>query len=332
VTIRTFLRDRLASIAVEVAVIALVTAAIWLASRSLALSAVLAAVLLAGVVCACAIEYVPRRRYYGELQVTLDQLEEKTLVSDIVPPPDFPEGVIVHDALRTGNKAMLDEIGRYRRQQREYRDYIEMWVHEIKTPISSARLVADNNPGPATASMLEEVVRIEDLVEQTLFYARSNSVENDYLVRRTSLAGIVHAVLRRNSRAFIERGIRVDLMGLDVDVYADAKWAEFVVNQIVANAVAYIGEDEPAIAFSAQRAPQAVVLRVMDNGCGILESELSRIFDKGFTGTNGRGDVHSTGLGLYLVRKLCDRMGLGVTIDSEVLRGTTVTLIFPLLT
>ena len=327
-----FLRDRLAAIVVELAAVALVTAAIGLTSGNFALSATLGGVLLAGIAGARVVEYLPRRRYYGELQVTLDQLAEKTLVAEVVPRPGFPEGEIVHEALQTGNKAMLDEIGDYRRQQREYRDYIELWVHEIKTPISSARLVADNNPGPATASMLEEVGRIEDLVEQTLFYARSNSVENDYLVRRTSLAGIVHAVLRRNSRAFIERGIRVDLTGLDTEVNTDAKWAEFIVNQIVANAVAYVGEDDPAIAVSARRAPQSVVLQVADNGCGILESELPRVFDKGFTGTNGRGNAHSTGLGLYLVRKLCDRMGLGVTIESEVSRGTTVTLVFPLLT
>jgi signal transduction histidine kinase len=332
VTFRTFLRDRLASIAVELVAVAVVAAAIWLASHSLALSAILAAALVAGIVCARVVEFLPRRRYYGELRETLDQLTEKTLIAEVVPRPAFTEGEIVHEALQAGNKAMLDEIGDYRRQQREYRDYIEMWVHEVKTPIASARLVADNNPGAATASMLEEVGRIENLVEQTLFYARSNSVENDYLVRRTSLAEVVHAVLRRNSRAFIERGIHVDLTGLDVDVNTDAKWAEFIIHQIVANAVAYVGEDDPTIAFAARRAPQSVVLQIADNGCGILESELPRVFDKGFTGTNGRGNAHSTGLGLYLVRKLCDRMGLGVTIESEVSRGTTVALIFPLLT
>ncbi len=262
---------------------------------------------------------------------TVAALERKNLMAEVAAEPTFEEGRIAHGALRTANKAMLDEIARYRDRGTEYRDYIELWVHEIKSPISSAKLIAKNNPSTATDNMLAEFERTEDLVEQTLFYARSNSVERDFLVRETSLEAVVNPAIRRHARAFIERRIRLEVDNLELIVFTDVKWASFMIQQILANAVAYTPDEDAEIRIHAHETEQSVVLIIDDNGCGILPSELPRVFDKGFTGSNGRRNVASTGLGLYLVRKLADQIGLGVSIDSVVGEGTTVTVVFPVL-
>jgi len=327
-----FLKDRLIPIAVQSMAASLAVAAIAIVSRNAAFAASIGAVLGAGIVVALVVEYLPRRAYYGELLETVEMLDRKNLLIEVVDAPDFEEGRIAHDLLRIANKAMLEEIAAYRRREKEYRDYIELWVHEIKTPIASAKLVGRNNPSASTGDMLAEVERVEDLVEQTLFYSRSNTVEKDFIVRKVDLASIVNPAVRRNARQFIERRIRLDIGDLSLAVWTDVKWASFIVHQVLANAVTYADTDDPVVRIEAKEGEQSVRLTIADNGCGILASELPRVFDKGFTGTNGRRNVASTGLGLYLVRKLAERIAIGVSIDSSVGgEGTTVTLVFPVL-
>jgi signal transduction histidine kinase len=331
VNVRAFLKDRRAPILILLVAVAVSCAAVAIVSRNSAIVIVVGVVMLTGIAAALTIEYLPRRAYYQELLATVAALERKNLMAEVVVEPSFEEGRIAHDALRTANKAMLEEIGLYRERETEYREYIELWVHEIKTPIASAKLIAKNNPSAATDNVLSEVERIEDLVEQTLYYARSSGVERDFLVRETSLEAVVNPAIRRHARAFIERRIRLEVGNLDLLVFTDTKWASFVIQQILANAVVYTPEEDAEVRILAYEAEQAVVLTIEDNGCGILASELPRVFDKGFTGSNGRRNVASTGLGLYLVRKLADRIGLGVSISSVVGEGTTVTVVFPVM-
>jgi signal transduction histidine kinase len=331
VSLAAFLKDRRVPILLVLTALAMSCAAVAVVSRNSAIVIVVGVVMLTGIISALTVEYLPRRTYYREFLDTVDALERKNLMAEVVAEPTFEEGRIVHDALRTANKAMLEEIALYREREIEYREYIELWVHEIKTPIASAKLIAKNNPSSATRNMLSEVERTEDLVEQTLFYARSNSVERDFLVRETSIEAVVNPAIRRHARAFIERRIRLEVENLGLLVFTDTKWASFVIQQILANAVIYTPDEDAEVRILAHEAEQAVVLTIEDNGCGILASELPRVFDKGFTGSNGRRNVASTGLGLYLVRKLADRIGLGVSVDSVVGEGTTVTVVFPVM-
>jgi signal transduction histidine kinase len=331
VNLRSFLKDRRAPVAILLIAVATSCGAVAIVSRNAAIVIVVGVVMLAGIIVALTVEYLPRRTYYREFLATVAALERKNFMAEVVAEPTFEEGRIAHDALRTANKAMLEEIALYRERETEYRDYIELWVHEIKTPIASAKLIAKNNPSAATDNMLAEVERTEDLVEQTLFYARSNSVERDFIVRQTSLEAIVNPAIRRHARAFIERRTQLEVGDLELSVFTDAKWASFLVQQILANAITYTPEKNASIHILAHEAEQSIVLTIADNGCGILPAELPRVFDKGFTGSNGRRNVASTGLGLYLVRKLADQIGLGVSIDSAVGEGTTVTIVFPVL-
>ncbi|MBC5647279.1 sensor histidine kinase [Christensenella tenuis] len=275
-------------------------------------------------------DFFRRRRFYNGFLSLLNTLEQKNLIAEIMEKPDFKEGMILYDSLRISNKAMLEAIKKYSKAQEEYREYIEMWVHEIKTPIASSRLILENHREiPAEKGLSEDLNILENLVEQVLFYARSNAVEKDYMVRKTDLKDVVYAVARRNAKLFIERRIRFEMDGLDLVVNTDAKWIEFILNQIVGNAVKYCDKENPEICIAAHQAPNAVILNITDNGIGIPEDEVDRVFEKGFTGTNGRQQEKSTGMGLYLCARLCEKLGHGFKIISEYGKGTTVVIVFP---
>lgn len=274
-------------------------------------------------------EYGAKHQFYENLLAVFEQLEQKNLIAEMISPPDFCEGIILYDILRGSNKAMLEEINRYRFMQEEYREYIELWVHEIKTPIASSKLISQNNPSEAMDSLSEELSRIEAFVEQVLFYSRSNNVEKDYIIRKVFLKALCHDVLRKNSRLFIQSRISVITEHLDLYAYTDTKWLEYILRQLITNAVKYADKPEPWIKLSACPSENAVKLTVSDNGTGIADNELPRIFDKGFTGTNGRKNARATGMGLYICKKMCDKLGLGLEAESRLGKGTSISIILP---
>lgn len=274
-------------------------------------------------------EWARKRAFYLGTRQALDSLEEKYLLSELMEEPVDAEGEFFCQVLCETCKAMNDAVGEARRDMAEYREYIEAWVHEVKTPIASARLLLENRPGEAPAALVDELFKIDGYVEQALFYARSGAVERDYLIKAVSLRQVAGAAVKRYARPLIGAGFAVELEGLDATVYADPKWVEFILGQIIANAVQYRGE-QPRLRFTQAVEEQRVVLTVADNGVGVDPADLPRIFEKGFTGRNGRtGAAKSTGLGLYLCKKLCARLGLGVWAASEAGRGTAISLAFP---
>lgn len=294
-----------------------------------ALSYLIGGLYLLGGFSPLAYEYVKKKVFYDHLLAIFDSLDRKNLIAEMVQSPDFREGMILYDLLSRSNKAMLEEINTYRFRQEEYREYLEMWVHEIKTPISSSRLIAQNNESEAMRSIGEELARIEAFVEQVLFYSRSNHVEKDYLIREINLQSLCYEILRKESRLFIQNHIRVETVNLDQKVYSDNKWLEFILTQILTNSIKYRNPQEAWIRLSAERLDNAVRLHVADNGVGIIDQELPRIFDKGFTGTNGRKNERATGMGLYICKKLCDKLGIGLEAQSTWGSGTLLTLILP---
>lgn len=178
-------------------------------------------------------------------------------------------------------------------------------------------------------SVEEELVHIEDYVEQALFYARSNTVEKDYIVKRILVKDIVSSVIKRNAKRLIEGKVSIVMNDLDAVVFTDPKWVEFILHQIVSNAVKYRSKKSPSLSFSVLEGENELHLRISDNGIGIPAQDISKVFDKGFTGANGRRYAKSTGLGLYLCRKLCRKLGLKIRLSSQVGTGTTVEVIFP---
>ena len=275
------------------------------------------------------VEFYKKSRYYNEIEENLEELDQKFLLSEIVERPDFLEGEILYDVMKEANKSMNDEISKYKRSSREYREYIEMWVHEIKTPIASSNLIFENNKNDITKSLSEEMNKIDGYVEQALYYAKSSSVEKDYIILGTSLKEIVNGVIRKNSKILIHKRIKIEIFEDDFIVYVDKKWMEFILNQIINNSIKYMDKDTKVLRLTAQNSENRVALTIEDNGIGMSEKDVSKAFEKGFTGENGRKFSKSTGIGLYLCKKLCDKLALGITIFSIEGKGTKVQIVFP---
>lgn len=258
----------------------------------------------------------------------VEQMEEKSLLGELLTQPHFLEGQIFVDILRRCNKYQNDQISNAKQASREYREYIDSWVHEIKTPITSARLMIENEKNPITLRIDDELRKIDTYVEQVLYYARSTDVEKDFKVEKTTLQSLVHAALKTYSKPLIQAGGKPVLNGLDIPVVADSKSCTFVIGQIISNAIKY-RKDNLQIEFSAKAEKNDVSLFISDNGIGISAADLPRVFDKGFTGENGRRYSKSTGIGLYLSQKLCKKMNIVLSVSSEPGQGTTVTMVFP---
>ncbi|MBW7571774.1 sensor histidine kinase [Caproiciproducens faecalis] len=283
---------------------------------------------LAGEAAALTLEFLRKRAFYNELLRNLEKLDKKYLISEMLDEPSFCEGKLLCECVKTACKAMNDEIAGYRHASQEYREYIETWVHEVKTPISSSKLMIENNKNEVTLSLNEELTKIENYVEQALFYSRSNHVEKDYVIKTTTLKALVGSALKKYSAALIEGRIRVETSALDKTVYTDLKWTDFIIGQILMNSVKY-RSGEPEIKIYGLQNQNSVTLMIADNGVGIPKKDLGRVFEKGFTGENGRTSAKSTGIGLYLCKKLCDKLNLGISIASTEGKGTLVSIVFP---
>ena len=277
------------------------------------------------------IEYVVEKSYYKNIYNTLNELEDKYLITEIIKNPNFSEGKILNDILGEVGKSMLENVNKYKYLTKDYKEYIEMWIHEIKIPIATSKMIVENNKNEITKSIDEEIEKIENYVEQALFYARSNTVEKDYYIRKYNLEDIVNEVIKKNKISLINEKILIDTHDLNLDVNTDSKWIIFILNQIIQNSIKYRKKDiDSKIEIYSKQGKENIVLFVKDNGIGIKESEISRVFDKGFTGTNGRTiNKKSTGIGLYLCKKLCDKLGIAIEISSIEEIETEVRLIFP---
>ena len=221
---------------------------------------------------------------------------------------------------------MLEQVSAVKRERREYREYIEQWIHEIKTPLTALKLLCDNNKSEITRTMLLELERLNHFAGQALYYARSETVEKDYLIKETLLSDIIHQAVSDNKQLLLSNGVQIHLKDCEHTVFTDEKWVIFILNQLIGNAVRYRREN-PVLIFRAFCTEDGISLSIEDNGIGIPADELPRIFEKGFTGTNGRLGKSSTGLGLYLCRRLCGKLGIGISAASGV-GGTAITLSF----
>ena len=277
-----------------------------------------------------ALEYIKINRFYTDLTNVMDTLDKKYLLCEVIKEPEFTEGKFIYNLLKVTNKDMHEHVKEYRDMQSEYREYIETWVHEIKTPIASTKLIIENNPNEITRSIDYEIKTIEGYIEQVLYYSRSNNVSKDYIIKEISLASLIKSVIKSNSRDFISRRISIDIEGVEGLVYSDTKWLEFILNQIVVNSIKYSKEKAGKVKIYSIKNENNLVLNIEDNGIGIVDKDINRVFEKGFTGENGRKLRRSTGIGLYLCKKLSDQLGLGLTLTSQAGEGTKVSIIFPL--
>ncbi|MCI9274773.1 MAG: hypothetical protein HFJ24_01730 [Clostridia bacterium] len=192
-------------------------------------------------------------------------------------------------------------------------------------------MIIENNKNDVTKSIDEELDRVENYIEQALFYARSSTVEKDYYIKKVQLKDIANECIKKNKSMLIHEKIQVNIHDVDVEVNTDSKWIVFILNQIIQNSVKYKKHDiNLEIEMFTKVNKENVVLYIRDNGIGIKKGEITRVFEKGFTGTNGRLlNKKSTGIGLYLCKNLCNKLGIAIELNSVQDEGTEVRLVFP---
>lgn len=254
-----------------------------------------------------------------------DKLEECYYIADVLPKPKEFQNEAYYYALKKACKAMNDEINRITEEKQEYQEYVESFAHEIKIPIGALSLTFDNTKN---YTLKRETDKIFQLVEQMLYYARSENTQKDYFVKQLHLDEVIHAVMLKFRHSLLENKAIIHIHDIDNTVYTDEKWLTFILSQIVQNAIKYFNKQENKLTIFSQDNDTQILLMIEDNGCGIKQSELSRVFEKGFTGSN-RNKATATGMGLYLAKKLCDRLDLKLDISSKENEYTRLTITFP---
>ncbi len=329
----TYLRS-LVGLVLGAIALAVVIAGIMIVTGSNASSVAL--VLICEVLFACvafAAGFLRDREFYQQLDLFCDSPENARYLTSILDEPRTLEGSIAYRALAVQGKAATDELAARSRDMKEYRDYIELWVHEAKTPIASAQLALSSLHGPGIDEVRGDLDRVESRVEQALYYARSATLSEDFSIEVLNLAALARKACRRRSRTLIGAAVSLDFaIDDELEVLADAKWVDFIIGQVLENSAKYGAKSirfKSAVKGAGTK-DGCIELSISDDGDGISAADVPRVFDRGFTGSQGRTHHKATGMGLYLAAVACDRMGLGLRISSEEGQGTTVTLIFPL--
>lgn len=272
------------------------------------------------------ISYLLIKKRYKKIVNLVDSLDEKYLIKEVIDKPKNLENRAYYYVLDKACKALNDKLSDVENSKEEYLDFLDSFIHEVKTPISALSLYADNNNDE---KMKEEVLKISRLVDKMLFYTRSDVVEKDYFIKEVTLADLVHPVLLDYKNYLLNYHIKVEVKDLDdLKVYTDIKWLNFIISQILSNSLKYQNKKNRLVRIKGINNKNNIKLEIYDNGVGIKESDISKIFDKGFTGSN-RNKKNASGIGLYLTKKLCDKLGIDIKIESVYLKYTKVIITFP---
>lgn len=275
------------------------------------------------------IGYLRKRAFYNSIAEKLEILDKKYLIHEMLQRPSFLEGQITFDTLCEANKSMCENVAEHRRSLSDFRDFIEMWVHEVKLPVASLQLMAHNHKDELGEKFLEQLRRIDGYTDQVLYYSRAENAEKDYIIKETSLKRTVANAALKNREDIQLAAACLETEGLDISVMTDGKWLEFMLGQFIANSLKYKAEDRGLeMKVTAEEMTDRVLLHFYDNGIGIPEKDVSRVFEKSFTGENGRSYAKSTGMGLFIVKSLCERLGHSISIKSEQGRFTELTIAF----
>ena len=276
-------------------------------------------------------EYNKKKKYYDYLDKMLNQLKEKYLITEVIKKPEFIEGKILYETLEQINKSMHENVNKYKYNVKDYKEYIELWIHEIKIPLATSKMIIENNKNNATRSIEEELDKLENYIDQALYYARSNTVEKDYYIKKSNLKELVNESIKKNKTMLIQEKVEINAHDLNNIIYTDSKWIIFILNQLIQNSVKYKNKvNTLEIEIYSKENKDNTILYIKDNGIGIKKSEINRVFEKGFTGTNGRlSNKKSTGIGLYLCKKLCNKLGISIELDSKENEYTIIKIIFP---
>jgi signal transduction histidine kinase len=277
--------------------------------------------------CTFLLEYFSLKNKYKEINKKLDALDQKYLICELLDKPESKIEKVYFNMLRQANKSMIEQVGKSRDIQVSYKEYIEEWIHEIKNPIAAIDLICKNYKTEESNRISKELLKINYLVEQALYYARSENVEKDYFIKEIRLFNAVEKAVVNNRIQILEKNIKLIIDDTEDMVYTDEKWLYYILEQIIVNSIKYSKKCNGEIHIYTKNLNGDIQLIIEDNGIGIASDELPRIFDKGFTGSK-RDNRKATGLGLYLCKKLSEKLGIKIIAESEKDSYTKISLLF----
>lgn len=262
-------------------------------------------------------DYFRKQKFYNDLIGNIERLDKSYLVCETINKPNFYEGELLCHALYEINKSMCENIGDLKRQVNDFKDYIELWIHEVKIPLSSITLIMHNHKDSFNKKIEEQVRKLEDNVEQVLYYVRAENAEKDFLINKVDLKKVINSVALKNKDDLLENNIIFKVEDVNNYIYTDQKWLEFILNQIINNSIKYKRDiDDSYINIKTYKKEDKIILEILDNGIGIPKRDITKVFDKTYTGSNGRIKAKSTGMGLFIVSSLCNKLGHKIEIES----------------
>ena len=274
------------------------------------------------------LSFFKKKSFYTDFIQNMERLDKKYYILETLSMPNFYEGKILYDGLYVINKAMIEHVKNYELQMDDFKEYIEMWIHEVKIPLATLTLMFHNRK-EYDKKVLEQLRRIESYLDQVLYYVRQEFAEKDYLIKKNSLEKMVNNVLVKNKDDFLENQIELEVRDLDFDVFTDSKWTLFILNQIINNSVKYMDDmKDKRIWIFGSEDESSIYLHIRDNGIGIPLQDIPKVFEKSFTGENGRKRSRSTGMGLYISKKLCEKLGHKIWLESREQEYTEVIIAF----
>ena len=265
-------------------------------------------------------DFVNYRESYKKLKFL-----EENILNDL---EDLPKSLDIRiDYYHKIIEKLYEELEKLTQENRQKNtdmvDYYSMWVHQIKTPIAAMNFLLDNEEVDQKI-LQQELFKIERYVEMVLTYIRLDSISSDYVITKINLDEVVKDSVKKYATIFINKKIKLNYVSHETMVISDKKWLSFAFEQILGNSVKYSSAGGEITIETCENK-----LVIEDNGIGIKEEDLPRIFEKGFTGFNGRYEKKSSGLGLYLCKKTLDKLGHHIEISSKVGEGTRIEITFP---
>ncbi|SNU07034.1 Signal transduction histidine kinase [Lachnospiraceae bacterium] len=346
-TISNYLKDKIVEIILAAVICVIIIWLLLVFKVNLVASALITGLFLVSWISIFIYDYNRKKKFYNGLQENVLQMDKAYLVLETLDRPEFLEGQLIVDALYEIDKSMAENVALYQNYNRDFSEYIEMWLHEVKLPLSAISLklhnliLLDNTKNTDDIrKLLAETRRIELLVNQVLYYVRSGSMEKDYHISKFSVAELIHetAMTYRENLQDNEMSLLVETGDIDINemfVNTDQKWFTFIMGQLISNSIKYKkDEGESFVKIIVESLDDRSIERenniritLEDNGIGIPEEDLKRVFEKSFTGFNGQRRTKSTGMGLYIVKELCRKLGHKVSVDSKQGEWTRVSII-----
>lgn len=272
--------------------------------------------------------YLRKYRFYKELTNNMKQLDKKYYVLETIPGANTYEEQIMQNILYDINKSMIENIKKIENNIIDYKEFIEIWIHEVKIPISSLVLKCHNNKSKYSDDILTIVRRLDNYIDQILYYIRSEETEKDFIISEVNLKEIIKDVALKNKDDLLINDINLSVDTKNLKVYTDSKWLLYIINQIINNSIKYKRKNNSIIKITTKEDNNKIILEIYDNGIGIPKKDIKKVCNKSFTGTNGRNKTKSTGMGLYIINNLIIKLGHKLIIESKENVYTKVSIIF----